>query len=72
MTTAQAWSPWYVGLWVLWGLIFCVLEANGLLHKNDPYPPLTDVVHRYMPMSLTIAGIVWLLLHFLETYQVIA
>jgi hypothetical protein len=71
MTAAQAWSPWFVAVWVLWGLAFVALESAGLRRDGDAYPPLTHVVHRYVPAALTIAGVAWLLWHALQTYGVL-
>jgi hypothetical protein len=68
MTAATAWSPWYVAAWVLWGLMFVALEAVALRRDGDTLPPLTQVVRRWVPGVLTIAGTAWLLWHALDVY----
>jgi hypothetical protein len=63
------WSFWRGVLpWLLWGLAFFALEANGLRVKRDAFPPLTYVVRRWVPGWLLFAGIGWLAWHFTVTY----
>jgi membrane associated rhomboid family serine protease len=68
-TAAQAWSPWYVALWVAWGAMFAVLEAAGLRRPDDRLPPLTHVVRRYVPALIVLPGLVWLLWHGLDAFS---
>jgi len=51
------------------GIGFGVMEGVGLLREGDPYPPLTHVIHRYVPRWVAFpaiygftgaAGSVWL------------
>lgn len=70
MTAAEAWSPWFVALWVGWSALFVALEAIGLRRDDDPYPPLTHLVHRGVPAAITITGLAWLLWHAIQTYEI--
>lgn len=68
-TAAQAWSPWFIAAWVVWGAVFVLLEATALLRRDDDRPPLTQVVRRYVPVLVVLPGLVWLLWHAVETYS---
>jgi hypothetical protein len=39
------------------GVGFGVLEGIGLAHPDDAYPPLTHVIHRYVPRWLAFTAI---------------
>ena len=70
MTEPQAWSPWYIAAWVLWGLAFVALETVALRRDPDRLPPLTHVVRRWVPALITLPGLLWLLWHGIDTYGV--
>jgi hypothetical protein len=68
VTAVQGWSAWYVTAWVLWGVAFFVLEAWALRRHDDGAPPLTHVVRRWVPVFVTIPGLLWLLWHGVDVY----
>lgn len=62
------WSPWKVGVWIVWLVVFGVWELLGLMGKVDDHPPLTQVFVRYVPFPVPFAISVWLLHHVLASY----
>jgi hypothetical protein len=36
----------------------------GLLSRRDRWPPLTDVIRKYVPKTMIAAALAWLAIHF--------
>lgn len=56
-------------LWLIWALIFMVLEGVALFDGNPSTLPLTEETVRRLPGEAVMAFIGWLMLHFYLRYR---
>lgn len=66
--TPAKWDWRIVAAWFLFVIYGVVLELFTLLDGNATTPPLTWVVLRYVPETVAIGFISWLLYHFATEY----
>ena len=54
-------------LWLIWAIIFVVLETVALLN-DTPNDTLTQTIVTYVPGWAVFAGIGWFIWHFIMSY----
>lgn len=62
-------NPKLVVAWVLVAVTAAVLEVIGLLSDTDDLWPLTQIVVQYLPATIVLAALTWLLNHFILSYR---
>jgi len=50
--------------WIVLLVAGLALQAVGLRSTKDRWPPLTDVIRRYVPPVMIAAALAWLAVHF--------
>jgi len=52
---------------LLWGVVLAAglaLEAVGLLSRKDKWLTATDIIRRWVPVTIIAAALLWLAYHF--------
>jgi hypothetical protein len=63
------WSWSFISGWIIWIVLFFVLEFTALFDNNDATPSFTEVVTRVVPGFIVFMGIGWLIWHFVASYH---